>query len=223
MFTRYAVYYVPPEGDFATFGARWLGWDIHHGQPVTQPDISGVQEATETPRKYGFHGTLKPPFRLAEGKNAQDLHNAVRTLAGQLKPARSAGLSITRMGRFLALVPAGHMGDLARVADACVMELDTFRAPATEAELAKRRKANLTPAQDALLVQWGYPYVRDAFRFHMTLTGRLPKETLDQWAQHAAAEMPRPEDPFVLDAVALVGERSDGQFELIERFPLTGV
>ena len=33
----------------------------------------------------------------------------------------------------------------------------------------------LTPAQEALLMRWGSPYVMDEFRFHMTLTGRLAK------------------------------------------------
>ena len=52
-------------------------------------------------------------------------------------------------------------------------EFDRFRAPADAAELAKRRAAGLTKRQDELLMRWGYPYVMDEFRFHLTLTGKL--------------------------------------------------
>ena len=56
------------------------------------------------------------------------------------------------------------------------MEFDEFRRPADEAELARRRTAPLTPRQDELLLRWGYPYVLEQWRFHLTLTGRLPDE-----------------------------------------------
>ena len=42
-----------------------------------------------------------------------------------------------------------------------------------DAELARRRRAGLTPQQDAMLVRWGYPYVFETWFFHMTLTRRL--------------------------------------------------
>ena len=32
------------------------------------------------------------------------------------------------------------------------------------------------PRQDELLLRWGYPYVLEEWRFHLTLTGRLPDE-----------------------------------------------
>jgi len=45
---------------------------------------------------------------------------------------------------------------------------------AAAAELARRRTLRLTAEQDAMLARWGYPYVLEDFRFHMTLTGSLP-------------------------------------------------
>jgi hypothetical protein len=57
-----------------------------------------------------------------------------------------------------------------------VMAFDDFRAPATEAELARRNQAKLTPRQRELLSAWGYPYVLDEFGFHLTLTDRIPRE-----------------------------------------------
>ena len=72
-FSRYALYYAPPVGsDLADFGAAWLGWDAATAKPVPHPNVPDlprpVSMITETPRKYGFHGTLNQPFRVAEGR-----------------------------------------------------------------------------------------------------------------------------------------------------------
>ncbi|WP_424973557.1 DUF1045 domain-containing protein [Dinoroseobacter sp. S124A] len=221
-YSRFAVYYIAPEGPLASFGARWLGWDVITGTPADPLDVAGRAEATETPRKYGFHGTLKPPFRLAEGLDLAALQTAMATLAARQGSARCDGLQLSRLGRFLALTPVGETGALAALAEACVTELDLFRAPPSAEELARRRGAGLSPAQEANLVEWGYPYVRDQFRFHMTLTGRLPKPDLPSWEDTLRAALPPLPAPFVIDSLGLVGERADGRFELIQRYALTG-
>jgi hypothetical protein len=175
-----------------------------------------------TPRKYGFHGTLKPPFRLKEGKTFDALETATSDLATSLAPACCDGLELTRLGRFLGLTPRGDLGPLQRVATACVRELDGFRAPASEAELARRRKAGLRSRQDELLVQWGYPYVMEEFRFHLTLSGRLSEDALPQWSETLRRHLPDLPTPFEMDQIALCGERGDGRFELIHRYTLAG-
>jgi hypothetical protein len=114
------------------------------------------------------------------------------------------------------------MDGLRRVAEACVRDLDGFRAPASDAELARRRKAGLSPRQDALLIRWGYPYVFEEFRFHLTLTGKLPGETLPLWTQTLARYLPDLPAPFVVDQIALCGEREDGRFEMLHRYTLAG-
>jgi len=175
-----------------------------------------------TPRKYGLHGTLKPPFRLNERLTQQGLEAATSDLAASLVPAMCDGLELSQLGRFLALTPSGDMAALQRVAAACVRDLDVFRAPAPEAELARRRKAGLSPRQEALLMQWGYPYVMEEFRFHLTLSGRLSKDALAGWAETARRNLPDLPTPFVIDQIALCGERKDGRFELIQRYTLAG-
>ena len=104
-----------------------------------------------------------------------------------------------------------------------VRGLDTFRAPPAEADLARRRQANLTPAQEANLSQWGYPYVMEAFRFHVTLTGKLPKSDLPQvtaaLAPYIAPHLPQ---PFVLSSLTLVGQAEDGMFHEVHRAALSG-
>ena len=220
--TRFAIYYLPPAGALAAFGAEWLGWDVLAGGPVPQPGVPDIDGITATARKYGFHGTLKPPFRLAGGARPEVLADAVAEMAARCAPAECDGLALSLIGGFLALTPRGETGGIARVAAACVTDLDAFRAPPGEAELARRRKAGLTERQEALLARWGYPYVMEEFRFHLTLTGRLPEASQQAWRRAIAARLPDLPAPFVLDEVALVGERADGHFELIQRYALAG-
>ena len=220
--TRFAIYYVPPKGAWAEFGASWLGWDCVAARDADRPDVPGLHEVTLAPRKYGFHGTLKPPFRLTEGTDLNGLQAAVAQMAAACAPAQSDGLAVTVLGRFLALTPVGDTSELARVAASCVEALDAFRAPPSEAELERRRKARLSDRQEALLHRWGYPYVMEEFRFHMTLTGRLPVHEIDHWKELVQAHLPPLPAPFVMDELALVGERADGRFELIQRYTLAG-
>ncbi|WP_050603059.1 DUF1045 domain-containing protein [Ruegeria sp. 6PALISEP08] len=225
-FTRYAIYFAPPAGaEWTKFATSWLGWDMETGTPVAHPVIRGIDVAavTAVPRKYGLHATLKPPFRLREGQTLDALHMACGSLASNQPPVTLDGLEIARLGRFLALRPVGETQALNTLANACVQELDGFRGAASEAELARRRAAGLTPEQDANLVQWGYPYVLDAFRFHITLSGKLDKPTLratqDALQTHLAPLLPQ---PFQITDLALMGEAEEGRFHLIHRYALSG-
>lgn len=216
---RYAIYYAPAPGAFAQAGAAWLGWDAAASAPVPQPDPA-LAAVTVAPRKYGFHGTLKPPFRLAEGQSFAALQAAVATLARHLAPVSLPGLRLRDLDGFLALTPEGDPRALQALAAEVVTTLEPFRAPLTPAEIAKRRPERLTPHQLALLGTYGYPFVLEEFRFHLTLSDRLSEPTaLAAQAQaHFAPHLPR---PFTVDALCLFGEASDGRFHLIERHPLT--
>ncbi len=221
-YTRFAIYYLPPEGALADFSAGWLGWDVTAGRPVDQPDVPGIAQITKTPSKYGFHGTLKPPFRLVQGCDLPRLADAVAGMAAASAPAQCEGLVLSRIGHFLALTPKGEADSIGRVAATCVQELDTFRAPMDDSELKRRRKSGLSQRQDALLERWGYPFVLDEFRFHLTLTGRLPEAEVDRWMIRTRTHLPALPTPFLLNEVALVGERTDGFFELIQRYTMSG-
>lgn len=217
------MYYLPDDDAFATFGAAWLGWDVDRGMPVPHLEADVDLDAiTATPRKYGFHGTLKPPFRLAEGTTAEGLLQAVADLAATAPPVTLEALKIAQIGSFLALVPAGGTEGLAALAGRIVTELDHFRAPAREAELARRRKAGLSARQDELLLKWGYPYVLDEFRFHLTLSGSLDPEALAAARAAAADLLPDLPRPYPITSIALAGERSDGMFQTIHRYALSG-
>ena len=223
-FDRYAIYYTP-QGALAEAGAAWLGWDLARGRAVAHPEVAGLDVAalTETPRKYGLHATVKPPFVLAEGTTADGVLTEFKTLCKRLAPVTLDGLALTPLGRFLALTPEGDTAALNAMAAEVVRGLDTFRAPPSEADLARRRQANLTPKQEANLSQWGYPYVMEAFRFHITLTGKLPKADLPQVTAALAPYItPHLPQPFVLDSLTLVGQAEDGMFHEVHRAALSG-
>lgn len=225
-FRRFAIYHAP-RGTLADFGAAWLGWDSLRGCAVAQPEVPGLphplDQITEAPRKYGLHGTIKPPFRLAVGTTATDLDHAAEALCARLAPVSLPGLTLARLGGFLALVPQGDAGALPDLAAAIVTGLDRFRAAPTKAEIARRRPDRLSPRQRQNLDQWGYPYVLDDFRFHITLTGSLPEvEAAQVQAILAPRIAPHLPAPFRIDALCLFGEGADGRFHLIHRYPLTG-
>lgn len=178
MTARYALYYAPPAGsDLEWTAARWLGRAVD-GTPQEQPTLAGltaeeVSALTAAPRFYGFHATLKAPFELADGSDEDGLLTAVAALMAEQAAFDLPPLAVTRLGGFLALIPQTPSAALQAFAGRCVTELDRFRRPETPEQQAKRRAKGLTPAEDAHLTRWGYPYVLDTFRFHMTLTGPL--------------------------------------------------
>ena len=221
-YSRFAIYYVPPEGALADFGSAWLGWDVTRGRAVPQPDLPGLHDITMTARGYGFHATLKPPFRLTDGQDAAALARATADLAATCPAATCAGLTLAVLGGFLALVPTGDPAPLQALAAACVRDLDAFRAPAGADELARRRQAGLSPRQEAHLTRWGYPHVLEDFRFHMTLTARLPPDAQAGWRDRIARRLPPLPAPFVVDRIALCGERADKRFEVIQSYALAG-
>jgi putative phosphonate metabolism protein len=230
MGSRYAIYYTPPrESPLGRFGIAWLGWDHYRGRPVAPPETRALTRAqhaelTSSPRRYGFHATLKAPFRLAAGRDESELCDALADFAGERVPVTIPGLSLASLGGFVALVPSQVPPGLADLADACVAVFDRFRSALDSADLARRRAAGLTPRQHALLDAWGYPYVLEEWRFHLTLTG-----TLQDGAREAVLKELVPRvgafacQPLLLDAVTLF-RQPDREAPFIVRrvFPLRG-
>ena len=225
-FSRYALYFAPPDdADWTRLGTAWLGWDMKTGTEVTPPDAPGIDvaEITARPRKYGLHGTIKPPFRLAEGTDTASLRKALAALCARHPAVEMTALQLTRLGSFLALTPTGNTEALQALAGRVVERLDRFRAPLTEDELARRRKARLSERQEENLDRWGYPYVMEDFRFHMTLTGRLSAEELEQTRVVLLPQIATYlEAPFCIDALTLCGEDEEGRFHELHRYALAG-
>ncbi len=181
-FPRYAIYYVaPPGGDLDHFGATLLGYDAFSGSDVPFPDgipqsAPDWREVTRDPRKYGFHATLKAPLALASGKTEAELLAACESFAGTPRAIPAIRPVVDSISGFLAVVPGEPSAALMRLAADCVREFDSFRAPLTPEDRARRNPSALTPRQCEYLDRFGYPYVLEDFRFHMTLTGRLDAE-----------------------------------------------
>jgi len=219
-FHRYAVYFVPDDiwGDW---GAQWLGWDNRAARACLQTDPSQIV-LTERPRTYGFHATLKPPFRLASDVTFDALSDAVARLAQSLDPIPLNSLGLAQLGRFFALTAPEEAPALQGLAAQVVRDLDPFRAALTSEELARRRQSRLTPEQDALLLRWGYPYVMQEFRFHLTLTGPV-KDPPDQVRTLLKERLAEVRDvPLVLSSLSVLGETEDGFFQEVARFDLAG-
>ncbi len=225
-YRRYAVYY-RPSGDLGALGARWLGWDPATGgvpDPVEDLGVGAAWEAlTVTPRKYGLHATVKPPFRLADGTDAEGLARAFAALCADLAPVPLGPLAVTRIGGFFALCPVEVPEALGPLAGEAVARLDAFRAPPGEAELARRRVGGLTVRQETLLTRWGYPYLMDEFRFHITLTGRVPSDRrVEVETVLKRGFAPVLQAPVLLETLTLMGEDDDGRFHDVQTLPLSG-
>jgi putative phosphonate metabolism protein len=228
--TRYALYWAPPsDTPFAELGSTWLGRDAEGGAAPTRPLLDGFDPArlaalTAEPRRYGLHATLKSPFALADGTDLAALRAALTAFAATAAPVLLPKLQLRRLDRFLALVPSAPCPPLHDLAGRCVIEFDRFRRAPAPAELARRRAADLDPAEEAHLLRWGYPYVLDRFRLHVTLTGPLDAAEADRLVPPLAALFePATRRPMPLEDIALFAEPESGApFRLIERFPLRG-
>lgn len=179
---RYAIYFVPfSDSLLYRFGADILGYDSCTGQHMPFADgieaaIDGWKDLTANPRKYGFHSTLKAPLSLAIGKTEDELAAAIRTFAQTPRVIPVMRPVVRAISGFIAIVPSEPSPAIQKLADDCVTNFDGFRAPLTEDDRRRRALSALTQRQMAHMDRWGYPYVFDQFRFHMTLTGPLPIE-----------------------------------------------
>jgi putative phosphonate metabolism protein len=224
MAARSAIYFAPAAGSaLEAFGCGWLGRGLD-GAPLAQPAVPGIDPArlfaiTGSPRHYGFHATLKAPFGLADGYSPADLDAAAEAFVRD-RAAFAIPLQVGSLGGFIALVPAAPSAALDALAADCVEAFDRFRAPLEAAELARRRVAGLTPRQDRNLLRYGYPYVLDDFRFHMTLTERLQAPERDQvLALLAERAAPICATPLTIDAIATFEQPArDAPFVLRRRF-----
>lgn len=181
-FPRYALYYVPArDSALGRFGAETLGYDAFSGDDVPfAPDYLGAyadwSELTRDPRTYGFHATLKAPFALSDGVDEADLIAACAAFCAEPRDIPLIEPVVATISGFTAIIPKETRPELLTLAREIVERFDRLRAPLSEADRARRNPAKLTPRQIEYLDRWGYPYVMDEFRFHMTLTGRLPPE-----------------------------------------------
>lgn len=181
-FPRYAIYFAAgSDSALSRFGAELLGYDAYTGDELPFPQQAlhvapDWREVSADPRKYGFHATLKAPMALAPGKTEAELVAACTTFAGRIRPIPTIRPVVDAISGFIAVIPAEPVEALEQLAADCIGEFDPFRAALTAEDRARRRPEKLSERQRDYLDRWGYPYVMEEFRFHMTLTGRLDAE-----------------------------------------------
>ncbi|MBN9266339.1 MAG: DUF1045 domain-containing protein [Hyphomicrobium sp.] len=224
---RYAIYFTPPpETSLWRFGCSVLGYDAATRGAAAYPKHGLWHEpwfvrAQETPARYGFHGTLKAPFALAPGMTEHALLERAAELSRHWAPIYLPALEVASLGSFVALRPLAEDAELNRLAAACVREFDDFRAPLDDADRARRLSQVLTQRQHEHLDRWGYPYVFDDFRFHMTLTGSIPKSLQPQVLEALQDLHRRTRAAVWIDAISvLVQPTRESRFVLLERFAL---
>jgi hypothetical protein len=218
---RYAAYFAPaPESVWGLAGACWLGRDAFSGETQAPPTITGLSAEqqhllTAAPRHYGWHATLKAPFQLAANVDADELLARLRTLCTTMQPFVMPPLAVRRIDDFLALVPVGDAEQMAAINDVanhCVTGLHPLAQALSRGELDRRRQGGLTPEEDSHLLRWGYPYVFNRFRFHMTLSSSLrgvPEDAVEQLRAASVmhfAHLP----PCEFDAVTVFAEPTPG-------------
>ncbi|PLX36355.1 MAG: hypothetical protein C0606_16850 [Hyphomicrobiales bacterium] len=227
---RYALYFTPSEDDPLTRrAAAWIGRDAYTNRRIAQTLAEGVsadllKAATASPRRYGFHATLKAPFRLADGESEDDLMSCLTAFCERARPFELGPLAVARLGRFYALMQTTPGARLASFAGELVELFDRFRAPLADDEIVRRNPEDLTERQRQYLRRWGYPYVFDEFRFHMTLTGSL--DEVDAALLEPALKAcfaPVLGKPVPVTAVTLFVESKPGEpFVVAARVPLAG-
>ena len=224
-FRRFAVYYLPKvDSQLGTLGNHWLGWSVSDGEfvdrltdPLIPKDIANV---TKRAQKYGFHGTLKPPMQLKAEFGQTEFLSALRQLISTQRPFTIPEMHVRLIGNFLALTPSAPCHLLDQLATNLVVGLDDLRQPPDESEIAKRASVGLTKQQHLLLKKWGYPYVLEEFRFHLTLSDALHKDRSAALLDAARTIFSTAtQSPIRISDVAAVGESETGMFHLIERVP----
>lgn len=230
MSERYAIYFAPdPLAPIWELASSWLGRDARERAPCAQIVPGGFspklfQELTAPARRYGFHATLKPPMRLAPGHSREDLLEGARLFAQHQAPVALGAMQVTALSDFVAIVPSTEPDALSSFASLCVTHFEPWRAPLTVTEREKRLAPYLSPRQIELLDKFGYPYVMDEFRFHLTLSGRLSDEHrpafLDAARAHFADALAV---AMKLDRISIYHEPEPGApFLRIADLPLTG-
>lgn len=229
MVYRVALYYAPPRGSaIERFAMTWLGRDHETGAPLEQPAVPGIaperfKEITTSPRRYGFHATIKAPFRLAPDQALEELSEALGAFCSD-RQAFEARLQIASVGGYIAFVLAEASPAMAALEDETVRRFEPFRAPLQQEEIDRRRPGSLTERQARQFFEFGYPFIFEDFRFHMTLSHRLEGQEHDTVLAGARAQAaPVLDEPHRFDGLAVYEQADpDADFLVTRRFFFKG-
>ncbi|WP_085902639.1 DUF1045 domain-containing protein [Kiloniella majae] len=229
VYERYAIYYAPRlDSKLGQFGNAWFGYNPVSHEAIPRPNVEGmaaqeIEYITRGAGRYAFHGTLRSPFKLRKNRSLESLDKSLKSFVTKARPIICGPLSIRSIGKFLALVPDDPENHIPDLAEQCIRTFDNFRLAPSKQELDRRRQAGLTSVQEELLLRWGYPFVMEEFRFHLTLSDKLDGMDLIKYQalleKHCESLC---EEAFVIDEIALFGDPGKGgKFEEISRYQLS--
>ena len=211
---RYAVYFCPAAGSgLDVFGREWLSISAILGMTPAR-----LRALLAVVRRYGWHGTISAPAALVATADYSVFRQAVIVVAKQVEPFELP-LRLDSLAGFLALRPAGDETAIQALAKRCVRSLNALRAPLNDAAWQRRAKG-LDEVELSLLREFGYPYVMERYRFHMTLSAPA-SESEEQLLRKRLAPMLVQLPTAQIDALTICREGEPGQpFEQIERIAL---
>lgn len=226
--SRYAIYFVPPDNSpLYQWASKVLGYNSRTGLEDTGFTLPGIGQDqwfnwTSAPRQYGFHATLVAPFELQIGHTEAELIDRLLLFASNHRPVIIRKMVLRNLGEFLALCPFAEQTDLQDLASNLVRELNSVRAPLSDYDFKRRLKPNLTEQQILYLKKYGYPYVHEEFRFHMTLTGSLPDNEIESVKRGLKETFPDVENIVTpVTTLCLMQQlRRDDRFRVIEEVRL---
>lgn len=226
MTERFAIYFAPSAtSNLWERASTWLGRDASDGDvfdgPVAGIDRSRLLNLTQSANRYGFHATIKSPMALADGVTETALRDALGRFVAEHRPVDLGKPRLASLDGFLALLVEENEA-LQDFAAHVVESFDNFRAPMSIKDRAARASRGLSERQLELLDAYGYPYVFEEFRFHMTLTDRLGADDAADIAQAASTWFgPVLDEPILLDRLSLFHEPEAGKpFRRVADFKL---
>jgi Protein of unknown function (DUF1045) len=215
---RYAIYFCPASDTaLGRLGQNWLAASPH------APELTGISTERRNAllfkvRRYGWHATIRAPFMPAVDVAYDDVRRAVASVAHACA-SFELPLHIHRLAGFLALRPCVDGAAPKQLAAICLTALLPLCAPLSN-EVLERRSVGLDADEAGLLQGYGYPYVLDRYRFHLTLSApatESEENAMREWLEPRVAELPSTR----MDALSICREATPGgAFELVERIPL---
>ena len=150
------------------------------------------------------------------------LLTAARVFARSLSPIEIPPLKLAIIGKFIALTPITQSAALEKLSAACVRAFEAYRVPLTDEQIANYKKNRLTVHQEQMLEHWGYPYVMEEFRFHMSVTDRIDVASEREAIMAAMEKLAAPvlgKPVMVHDIVVFAQSSADQPMTPVERIP----
>ena len=233
-YKRVAIYFLPKKNSsLENFGKNLLGRDINKKKKISLTRrqkyfisrgftfFDELKDYCEQPAKYGFHATLKAPFRLKRNVKTKNFYDVISHIAAQHSRFKIKGLKIVYSKKFTFITSRKPNKLLRNLENDLVKHLDTFRAELNKTEIKKRIPDSLTFKQNKYLKEWGYPFVFDQFKFHMTLMNQNNNKLSNKQKLELEKLIYKISNNVIeFNEISLLGENKNGHFEEIKRFKL---